>query len=177
MPTRCKSYPGLVQDGCPNHEPGTSSNRSRRVMPFAYPLNIMNEVTSSLQAFESLKNNANPFAEELWVIALGPQLQILGKEMIFRGTADQCFSHPRDVFRFLILLNATSFILAHNHPSQEVLPSEQDLIMTKKMHSCGKIFQMPLIYHVIFTSEKYFSMADNGYFISWNKKFRQERYY
>lgn len=137
----------------------------------------MSEVTSSLQAFEYLKNNANPFSEELWVIALGPQLQILGKEMVFRGTADQCPSHPRDVFRYLVMRNASAFIMAHNHPSQDVTPSEQDLIMTRKMHSCAKIFQIPLLDHVVFSNEKYFSMADNGYFITWNKKFRQEKYY
>ncbi|MBO9665671.1 MAG: JAB domain-containing protein [Bdellovibrio sp.] len=135
----------------------------------------MNEVTSSLEAFEALKSLTNPYAEELWVIALGPQLQILGKEMIFRGTADHCLTHPRDIFRFLIMQNACAFMMAHNHPSGTVLPSEQDLLITRRMHTCGDLFQMPLLDHIIFNMERYFSMADNGYFKQWKKRSRREK--
>lgn len=138
---------------------------------------MKNEVSSSLQAFEILKTHFNPYAEEVWVIALNSHLQVLSLEMIFRGTADQCLIHPRDIFRFLILSNASSFILAHNHPSQEVLPSDQDLIMTRKIHNSGLLFQIPIQDHVIFSAEKYFSMADHGYFKSWKRSFRLEKYY
>ena len=135
------------------------------------------EVNSSLNAFETLRPHFNPFAEEVWVIALGSQLQVLSLEMIFRGTADQCLIHPRDIFRFLVISNATSFVLAHNHPSNEVLPSAQDLTMTRKIHSASLLFEIPLQDHIIFSGEKYFSMADHGYFKSWRKTFRSEKFY
>jgi DNA repair protein RadC len=122
------------------------------------------EVTSSLQAFQILRNYFNPFAEEVWVIALGSQLQVLGTEMIFRGTVDQCPIHPRDIFRFLIQTNASSFILAHNHPSLDVKPSERDLSLTRKIHTVSALMQIPIQDHVIFSDQKYFSMADGGFF-------------
>ncbi|MDG0814746.1 JAB domain-containing protein [Bdellovibrio svalbardensis] len=137
---------------------------------------MTNEVNSSLHAFETLKQYFNPYAEEVWAVALNSHLQVLGREMIFRGTADQCLIHPRDIFRFLILSNASSFILAHNHPSKEVLPSDQDLILTRKIHNAGVLFQIPLQDHIIFSKEKYFSMADHGYFKSWKKSFRAEKF-
>ncbi len=129
----------------------------------------MNEVGSSFQAFQILKELENPFAEEIWVLALNAQLKVIRKEMVFRGTVDHCLIHPRDIFRVLIQNNASSFVLAHNHPSQEVLPSEQDLLITRKIHQLGKVSQIPLNDHLIFTREKYFSMADNGYFQKWKK--------
>ncbi|UYL10376.1 JAB domain-containing protein [Bdellovibrio sp. SKB1291214] len=132
----------------------------------------MTEITSSAAAFESLKSLINPFAEELWVIALNPQLQVIATEMIFRGTADHCPTHPRDIFRFLIIKNASFFMMAHNHPSASVQPSEQDLITTRKMHTCGRIFQIPLIDHIIFSDADYYSMADNGFFKTLKKSAR-----
>ncbi|MGZ3769247.1 MAG: JAB domain-containing protein [Bdellovibrio sp.] len=129
----------------------------------------MNEIYSSLQAYECLRAQINPYAEELWVLSLNSQLQILKKEMIFRGTADQCLIHPRDIFRTLILSNASSFIMAHNHPSHNSMPSEEDLILTRKMHQAGLLFQIPLVDHLVITSTKYYSMADHGLFQKWNK--------
>jgi len=129
----------------------------------------MVEVSSSLQAFECLRAQINPYAEELWIIALNSQMEVIKTEMVFRGTADHCLIHPRDIFRTLILCNACSFIMAHNHPSEQVLPSEQDLILTRKIHSLSVMFQILLNDHLILTTSQYYSMADHGHFKKWKK--------
>ncbi|WP_253721029.1 JAB domain-containing protein [Bdellovibrio bacteriovorus] len=136
----------------------------------------MNEVSSSLQAYELLRAQINPYAEELWLIALNSQMEMVQKEMIFRGTADHCLVHPRDIFRTLILCNASSFILAHNHPSNQALPSEQDLIITRKIHQLATMFQIPLNDHLIMTQTQYYSMADHGHFKKWRKNSIQYLY-
>lgn len=130
----------------------------------------MNEISSSLQAFECLRAQINPFAEELWILILNSQMKLVKKEMIFRGTADHCLIHPRDIFRSLILANASSFIMAHNHPSESVLPSEQDIILTRKIHQASELFQIPLNDHLVVTATQYCSMADQGFFKKWSKK-------
>lgn len=130
----------------------------------------MNEISSSLQAFECLRAQINPFAEELWILILNSQMKLIKKEMIFRGTADHCLIHPRDIFRSLILANASSFIMAHNHPSESVHPSEQDIILTRKIHQAGELFQIPLNDHLVVTATQYCSMADQGFFKKWSKK-------
>jgi len=130
---------------------------------------LMGEVSSSLDAFKALKEQINDQAEEVWVLALNSQLQLVAKEMIFRGTADQCLIHPRDIFRFLIINNACSFVIAHNHPSNNVLPSEQDLQFTQKLYNLALLFQIALNDHLVICRDKYFSMADHGYFKKWKK--------
>lgn len=129
----------------------------------------MREVSTSLQAYEILRNEINPHAEELWVLALDSQMNLVRKEMLFRGTVDFCLIHPRDIFRCLVQANASSFILAHNHPSQNVLPSEQDLILTRKIHQLAQMFEIPLNDHLVVCETNYFSMADHGYFKKWRK--------
>lgn len=130
----------------------------------------MIEVSSSLHAFECLHTEINPYAEEVWLLALGSHLQLIKKEMVFRGTADCCLIHPRDIFRSLVVNNACSFILAHNHPSNQALPSDEDLAFTKRIFQLGLLFQIPLNDHLVLTKSSYYSMADHGHFRKWRKK-------
>lgn len=129
----------------------------------------MSEISSSLDAFKALREQINNHAEEVWVLALNSQLQLVAKEMVFRGTADQCLVHPRDIFRVLILSNACSFVLAHNHPSNNVLPSDQDLEFTQKLYNLSLLFQISMNDHVVVCRDRYFSMADHGYFKKWKR--------
>lgn len=130
----------------------------------------MQEVSTSLQVYECLRAQLNPYCEEVWILALNAHMGLIKKEMLFRGTVDHCLLHPRDVFRVLVLCNASSFVLAHNHPSNSALPSEQDLILTRKIHQAATIFQIPLNDHIVMTVDGYFSMADQGFFKKWRKK-------
>ncbi|XGC81039.1 JAB domain-containing protein [Bdellovibrio bacteriovorus] len=129
----------------------------------------MTEITTSKTAYECLRAQINPYAEELWIYALSSELKLITLEMVFRGTADHCLIHPRDIFRILILNNASSFIMAHNHPSNSALPSEQDLILTRKIHQLAVLFQIPLNDHLIVTTNNYYSMAEHGHFKKWKK--------
>lgn len=130
----------------------------------------MIEVSTSLQAFECLQAQINPYAEELWLLALNSQMSLIKKEMLFRGTADHCLIHPRDIFRTVILCNASSFIMAHNHPSNQPHPSDQDLAMTKQIFQLSCLFQIPLNDHIVMTPCRYYSMADHDHFKRWRKK-------
>lgn len=122
----------------------------------------MSQVLSSSDAFVLLKEHFNPLAEELWILALDSQLKLISQALLFRGTVDHCHIHPRDIFRFAVIHNASSFLLAHNHPSHVVLPSDQDLIITRKLIKLAAMMEVPLNDHLIFSDTKYFSMADNG---------------
>lgn len=97
--------------------------------------------------------------EELWVMALSAAKRVLAIDMMFRGTADSCLVHPRDIVRFICEANATSYIVAHNHPSGEVEPSDHDWIFTSKLVACGELVEIPLIDHVIVTARSHTSMA------------------
>jgi DNA repair protein RadC len=70
--------------------------------------------------------------------------------------------HPRDLFREAIRNNSTFIILAHNHPSKQVLPSEIDIKMTKRVIKMGQLLELPVLDHVIFSDEKFFSFKDEN---------------
>lgn len=58
--------------------------------------------------------------------------------------------------------NSSSMILAHNHPVGNLMPSEQDKRLTARIKETGKIMDIPVLDHLIVTSEGYFSFADEG---------------
>jgi DNA repair protein RadC len=120
------------------------------------------ELTSSRTAALYLrKSMAKSEVEKLWVIALNPLCEVIRSTMLFRGTVDSCFVHPRDIFRFALLSNASSLIVGHNHPSGCSEPSKADENLTQKLREIGSLLQIPLADHVIVTEKNYFSFAES----------------
>ena len=68
------------------------------------------------------------------------------------------------IFQIALKSNASSIILAHNHPSGNKLPSNQDIALTKKMKQIGGLLDLPVLDHIILTSETFYSLADEGDF-------------
>lgn len=119
-------------------------------------------ITSSRRAFEELAHLAKLEVEEFWVLLLHSNKALMGKECVFRGTVDACPIFPRDVFRSACRFNATSIIVAHNHPSGDRYPSPSDLKVTKRLISGGKLLGIPLLDHLIIAGADYWSFADHG---------------
>ncbi len=116
-------------------------------------------IHSSLHAYQIFKKYLTNEVEELWAMALSSTLDPIAVELIFKGTVDHCLVHPRDIFRFAIKHNASQIIIAHNHPSQDIRPSPEDIKITKKLEYCGVMLEVPLIDHLILNKISYFSMA------------------
>ena len=68
----------------------------------------------------------------------------------------------RMVFQLLLNVNATGFIVAHNHPSGTLRPSNPDRELTKRLSACGKLFNIGLMDHLILAGDSYYSFAENG---------------
>ncbi len=120
-------------------------------------------ITSAEAAHSVLKKLMRKDVEEFWALALGPSKLLLRAEMIFRGTVDACLIHPRDVFRFACSANASSLLVAHNHPSGDPRPSEQDILITRKLIRAASLFEIPLLDHLILTHDNYVSFAVEGW--------------
>lgn len=114
-------------------------------------------------AGEFLKALKRKRVEEFWAIALNPAKEVIRSKMIFRGTVDSCQVHPREVFRFACVAQASSLIVAHNHPSDDLNPSSLDLIVTQSLVDAGRTMQIPLIDHLIVTKSGFTSLADLGW--------------
>lgn len=78
------------------------------------------------------------------------------------GTLSSSLVHPREVFKVAILCNASSIILAHNHPSGDPSPSREDLDITKRIKDAGELIGIDLIDHLIIGSNKHCSLKSSG---------------
>ena len=100
--------------------------------------------------------------EEVWIIALDSQLKLLSHQLLFRGTVDHCLFHQRDLFHFLFKVNANQCILIHTHLSDNCFPSQEDLLMTKKLVASSQIFEISLIDHLILSLTGFYSFRKDG---------------
>jgi DNA repair protein RadC len=121
----------------------------------------MSSVSNSRSAFELLKNQFNPDAEEFWGLFLNNHLEVIDCKLIHRGTVDSCTVHPRDLFREAIKLNSCAIIIAHNHPSRSLDPSTSDIQLTRKFKKIGTLIQIPIIDHMIFSDSNYYSFKEH----------------
>ncbi|MCX6983449.1 MAG: JAB domain-containing protein [Lentisphaerae bacterium] len=89
---------------------------------------------------------------------------VVGYYTVVIGLADTAYAHPREVFRYAIMLNAASsgIILCHNHPSGFCEPSQDDIRLTSSMREAGKIIDIKLIDHIIVSEKSYFSFREKN---------------
>jgi DNA repair protein RadC len=74
---------------------------------------------------------------------------------------DSSLTHPRETFRRAVIAGSASIIVAHNHPSGEVEPSDEDTKTTKLLFESGNLLGITLYDHIIFTNDKFFSFREN----------------
>jgi DNA repair protein RadC len=100
--------------------------------------------------------------ERFVVFWLSSANKVIGFEIISEGILNSSLTHPREVFRGAIVATAASIILAHNHPSESIEPSQEDISITKQIVEAGKIIGIPVHDHIIFAGNTYASLAERG---------------
>lgn len=100
--------------------------------------------------------------EELKVFYLNTKNKLIAIRTIFKGTNNKSTVHPRDIFKWALIYNATSIIIAHNHPSGDVTPSQQDVDITRKLFKAGESMGIGLLDHFIVSDNDYLSFAEAG---------------
>ena len=99
--------------------------------------------------------------EHFKVIHLDSAGQVVFSSIVSKGLVNQAPVHPREVFKEAIRRNASSIILAHNHPSGSLTPSEADLTITEKLVEAGKLLNIPVLDHVIVSSQGFVSLLES----------------
>lgn len=130
----------------------------------------MQNITSSSIAFQYLKTFFQFEVEEFWVLSLNTAKVPISIKLIARGTVDKCYIHPRDIFRFAIQSNASSIIIAHNHPSGDTTPSKQDILLTQKLLEISKLIGIAINDHLVISENFYSSFADQNWYLKNQKK-------
>lgn len=98
--------------------------------------------------------------EEFWIVLLTRANFVIKKHLVSRGGAANLSVDPKVIFKTALDHQAASIVLVHNHPSHNPRPSQLDIALTERLIKGGKILDIPVMDHVIFTERAYFSFAD-----------------
>lgn len=100
--------------------------------------------------------------ENFIVLLLSTKNHIIGEQTISKGILDASIVHPREIFKPAIKNSASKIILVHNHPSGDSNPSDEDLEITDKLISAGKLIDIQIIDHVIIGRGNFWSWVEKN---------------
>ncbi len=99
--------------------------------------------------------------EHFLVVGLDAKHAVIGINTVSIGSVTISIVHPREVFKPLILMNASAAILAHNHPSGDSTPSPEDRALTQRLKDGGELVGVTVLDHIVLGEDRYYSFADN----------------
>jgi DNA repair protein RadC len=121
------------------------------------------KITSSQAVFDLLQPILGDlYHEEFWIVYLNNSNGILKREQLSKGGITGTVVDVRLAFKLAIQLGAVAIILAHNHPSGTLKPSQADINLTQKLKSAGESLDIKVLDHLIITENSYFSFADEN---------------
>ncbi len=120
----------------------------------------VSEVLLSLLNFEQEHDREK---EHFWILGLNAKNVIQYADLVSLGSLSAAIVCPRETFRLAVIRATANIIMGHNHPSGDTKPSQEDILLTKRLSQAGEILGINVLDHVIIGSEgKYFSFCDNG---------------
>jgi len=133
--------------------------RNNRAVPPSSPLNTSVAAATVLRPlFTGLDR------EQFLVCGLDAKHGIIGVNVVSIGCLTLAIVHPREVFKPLILMNASAWICAHNHPSGgDPTPSQEDRVLTSRLRQGADLLGISLLDHLILTDAHCYSFADQGW--------------
>ena len=115
--------------------------------------------------------------EVFCILNLKSNGQVINMNMVSMGTLDAALVNPREVFKSSILSNASGIIAVHFHPSGNIKPSKEDVLLTKRLRKCGSLMGIELLDHVIIGGKtgEMFSFKEKGMLDGMNRASELER--
>lgn len=101
--------------------------------------------------------------EHLVALFLNTKNQIIHRQTIFIGSLNASIVHPREIFREAVKRSAASIICAHNHPSGDPTPSQEDIHVTRRLVEAGKIMGIEILDHIVIGRDRFVSLKEKGY--------------
>jgi DNA repair protein RadC len=149
------------------------------------------QVIAALEIGKRLNSGQKPeilSAEDVWKLCidthsskkehfiafyLDTQNRLIERQIVSIGTLNASLVHPREVFEPAVVLHAASIIVAHNHPSGDIKPSDDDLAITRRLIEAGKVLGIELVDHIIFSTSGFLSLKDKSCLSGLSVDFRQ----
>lgn len=117
------------------------------------------EAKDAADIMRELIGNAD--REHFILICLNSKSEPTHIETVSIGTINFAIIHPREIFKTAILSNATSIIIGHNHPSEDVTPSPEDIKTTQRIKEISEMIGIILYDHIIFSENDHHSIMEN----------------
>lgn len=122
-----------------------------------------NKITDKEVLLSFLRNKIGyEDVEKFYVVYLSSSNEVIAFEESSSGTLDRSSIYPREIYKRVIMENAKSIIIAHNHPSGNTCPSKCDIDITNEIAKGLKNFGALLLEHIIITRDSYFSFLEEG---------------
>jgi len=116
----------------------------------------------SESVFREIWSDSMELKEEFYILLLNRANKVLGWYKVSEGGMSGTVVDPKLIFSTALKGLASSIILSHNHPSGNLKPSEQDIILTKRLKQAGELLEIPVLDHLILSNEGFYSFADEG---------------
>jgi len=122
-------------------------------------------VAEIFQKILAAENEIDRDKEHFWAVGINANNTIKYIELVSLGTLESSLVHSRETFRLAISKAASRIVVAHNHPSGTLSPSEEDIKITKRLVDAGDIIGIKVLDHVIVTKGGFTSLKEQGYII------------
>ena len=103
--------------------------------------------------------------EQVRVIYLDKKYMVISDEYQTKGTVDHTPVYPREIIKRAIFLDASSFVMVHNHPSGNTKPSKSDIVVTEQLNELSKSLSIKMLDHIIIGAKDYYSFKNSGILI------------
>ena len=124
---------------------------------------VLPKITSSQSVFDIMQTQIGDLAhEEFWILYLNNDNKLLHRGQLSKGGMTGTVVDVRLILKKALSLNAIGLIMAHNHPSEKTMPSEQDKTITQKLKHAARTLDIKVLDHLIVTQHNYYSFADEG---------------
>ncbi len=121
----------------------------------------VSEVLSSLLNIEQEHDREK---EHFWILGVNTKNVVQYADLVSLGSLSASIVHPRETFRLAVMKASAAIIVGHNHPSGDTRPSQEDILLTKRLFQAGEILGIAVLDHVIIGSNgNYFSFRDSGW--------------
>ena len=130
-----------------------------------------NALNNSKELFEFLYHRLRDKRRECFqVVYLDAKNKVVSTETLFEGTLTASAIYPREVVLAALNHNAAAVIFAHNHPSGDPHPSEDDVSITRQLLFACRVVGITVHEHIIIGNNRYYSFADQGYIVRMNRE-------
>jgi DNA repair protein RadC len=113
------------------------------------PIGKAKDVAKVFQDLLNLEDRIDQDKEHFYVMHLDCQHRINLVELVALGTLTDATIHPRETYRRAVVEGSHSIIVAHNHPSGDSTPSDDDIAVTLKLEKAGELLNIPLLDHIV----------------------------